>query len=43
MGGRGRVFYCSIGHQIDDLLVPEANTKINRGMLWASRPEREQG
>ena len=43
MWGRGRVFYCSIGHKIEDLLVPEANTMIKRGMLWASRPEREQG
>ena len=41
MWGKGRVFYSSIGHKIEDLLVPEANTLIKRGMLWASRPARE--
>ncbi len=35
--GKGRVFYSSIGHKIEDLVVPEANTIIKRGMLWASR------
>ena len=39
MWGEGRVFYCSIGHKIEDLVVPEANTMIKRGMLWASRSE----
>jgi type 1 glutamine amidotransferase len=42
MWGRGRVFYSSIGHKIEDLLVPEVNTMIKRGMLWASRPAREE-
>lgn len=35
--GRGRVFYCSIGHTIDELNVPEVHELIRRGMLWASR------
>ena len=37
MWGRGRVFYSSIGHKIEDLLVPEANEIAKRGMLWAGR------
>jgi len=36
MWGKGRVFYCSIGHDLDALHVPEVNTMIKRGMLWAS-------
>ena len=39
--GKGRVFYSSIGHKIEDLVVPEANTIIKRGMLWASRSDEE--
>ncbi len=39
--GKGRVFYSSIGHKIEDLVVPEANTIIKRGMLWASRSAEE--
>ncbi len=34
---RGRVFYCSIGHTVDDLRVPQVTEIIRRGMLWASR------
>ena len=41
MWGEGRVFYSSIGHKIEDLVVPEANTMIKRGMLWASRSAEE--
>ncbi len=37
MWGEGRVFYSSIGHKIEDLVAPEVNTMIKRGMLWASR------
>ena len=39
--GKGRVFYSSIGHKIEDLVVPEANTIIKRGMLWASQSTEE--
>jgi uncharacterized protein len=35
--GNGRVFYCSLGHDVRDLQVPEAQEMIKRGMLWASR------
>ncbi len=35
MWGKGRVFYSSIGHKIEDFLVPEANEIAKRGMLWA--------
>ena len=41
MWGAGRVFYSSIGHKIEDLVVPAANTMIKRGMLWASRSAEE--
>ncbi len=34
--GRGRVFYCSLGHHASDFDVPEARTIVERGMLWAS-------
>ena len=35
--GAGRVFYCSLGHQVLDFDVPEAREIVRRGMLWASR------
>lgn len=34
--GRGKVFYCSLGHQTSDFDVPEAREIVRRGMLWAS-------
>jgi type 1 glutamine amidotransferase len=34
--GRGRVFYCSIGHVARDFDVPEGRKIVERGMLWAS-------
>lgn len=34
--GKGRVFYCSLGHQTRDFDVPEAREIVRRGMLWAS-------
>jgi type 1 glutamine amidotransferase len=37
MWGRGRVFYCSLGHVRKDFDVPEAHEIVRRGMLWASR------
>lgn len=33
---RGKVFYCSLGHQTSDFDVPEAREIMKRGMLWAS-------
>ncbi len=34
--GAGRVFYCSLGHQLVDFDVPEAREIVRRGLLWAS-------
>jgi type 1 glutamine amidotransferase len=35
--GAGKVFYCSLGHQVVDFDVPEAREIIKRGLLWATR------
>ena len=35
--GRGRVFYCSLGHQMEDFEVPGCREIIRRGLLWAAR------
>jgi len=35
--GEGRVFYCSIGHELEELNIPEVKTIVRRGLLWASR------
>jgi type 1 glutamine amidotransferase len=35
--GEGRVFYCSIGHAVSELDVPEVAALQRRGMLWAAR------
>jgi uncharacterized protein len=37
MWGKGRVFYCSLGHVRKDFDVPEAREIVLRGMAWASR------
>ncbi len=37
MWGKGRVFYSSLGHKLDDFDVPEVMEIARRGMLWASR------
>ncbi len=34
---KGRVFYCSIGHELRDLKVPQVTEIMRRGMLWAAR------
>jgi uncharacterized protein len=34
--GAGSVFYCSIGHAVAELDVPELATLQRRGMLWAA-------
>jgi type 1 glutamine amidotransferase len=36
MWGKGRVFYCSLGHVVQDFDVPEVREIVRRGMLWAS-------
>jgi uncharacterized protein len=35
--GKGRVFYCSLGHVAADFEVPEARAIVERGLLWATR------
>lgn len=35
--GEGKVFYCSLGHELKDFEVPEARTMVTRGLLWAMR------
>lgn len=32
--GKGKVFYCSLGHVIGDFDVPEAREIVRRGLLW---------
>lgn len=35
--GRGRVFYCSLGHHADVFDSVPARTMMERGLLWAAR------
>ena len=35
--GKGRVFYCSLGHKVVDFKIPECREIIRRGLLWAKR------
>lgn len=35
--GGGRVFYCSIGHTVDELNMPEVYEIMRRGLIWAGR------
>lgn len=37
--GKGRVFYCSLGHNAQDFDVPEVKEIIKRGLIWASRSQ----
>jgi type 1 glutamine amidotransferase len=34
---QGRVFYCSIGHTVADLRMPQVSEIIRRGARWATR------
>ncbi|MEO6061353.1 MAG: ThuA domain-containing protein [Thermoflexales bacterium] len=34
--GRGRVFYCSLGHHADIVGMPQTMTLMGRGMRWAA-------
>jgi len=36
---KGRVFYCSIGHAIEDLQLPQVTEIMRRGMVWAASPD----
>ncbi len=35
--GSGRVFVCTVGHNLRDFEIPQIRTIIERGMVWASR------
>lgn len=35
--GKGRVFYCSLGHSADIVRRPEVLELVTRGMLWAAQ------
>lgn len=35
--GDGRVFYCSLGHTVDEFEVPEVARIVCRGLAWACR------
>lgn len=35
--GKGKVFYCSLGHVLKDFDVPEAREIVRRGLIWATR------
>lgn len=39
---KGRIFYCSIGHQLDDLKVPHVTEIMRRGMRWAAHCPNER-
>jgi uncharacterized protein len=34
--GAGRVFVCTLGHNLEDLTVPQTRTIVERGLLWAA-------
>jgi len=35
--GEGRVFYCSLGHNVEALTQPEVLEMVTRGLIWAAR------
>lgn len=35
--GKGRIFYCSLGHLAKDFDVPQAREIVRRGLIWATR------
>lgn len=35
--GKGRVFYCSLGHVADIVAMPQTSLLMRRGFLWAAR------
>jgi type 1 glutamine amidotransferase len=39
MYGKGRVFYCSLGHHVDVLEPPAILEMVTRGLLWAAGVE----
>ncbi len=39
--GKGKVFYCSIGHTYKSLEIPQIKKLMTRGLLWAARSNKE--
>ncbi|MCC6145499.1 MAG: ThuA domain-containing protein [Candidatus Hydrogenedentes bacterium] len=37
--GAGSVFYCALGHEAAELDRPELRTILERGLVWAAKPE----
>lgn len=37
MWGKGKVYYCSLGHVADIVKMPEVITLMRKGMTWAAR------
>ena len=37
MYGKGRVFYCSLGHSVEILQQPDTLEMVTRGLVWAAR------
>ncbi len=35
--GKGRVFYCSLGHSVDSIEQPDVLTMVMRGMQWTAK------
>ena len=35
--GKGRIFYCSMGHHDDIFDIPQVGTLMRRGLLWAAK------
>ena len=38
--GKGRVFYCSLGHQAATVRMPPVLTMVTRGLVWAAEGKR---
>ena len=38
---KGKIFYCSIGHRLEDLKIPQVTEIIRRGAIWASRKTKQ--
>ena len=38
--GKGRVFYCSLGHQATIVRMPPVLTMVTRGLVWAAEGKR---
>lgn len=38
--GKGSVYYCSLGHVLEVVKMPEVTELMRKGMVWAARAER---